>query len=152
MVNKKLIKKIEINDYAVGGWSNNNGCSNSFANLKRQLNAAGISEIKLIDPVSGDEIASHTWVATPDYDDPFSLTDAEFDEECERLTAEGYTLERYDDGVAAVRYAPLADGWVVLDSWHHTTLNGVGYRVSVAIRTEDFNRIDYHNQPPHRGI
>ena len=52
----------------------------------------------------------------PNPDDWHGLTDEEFDSECERLTAAGYKLEIYDSGVAAVRYTPLADGWVVLDS------------------------------------
>ena len=110
MVNKKLIKKIEVNDYAIGGWDSANNCSNSLTNLITQLRAAGVSDTKFADPISRDELAATEWIDNPDPDDPFGLTDEEFDAECERLTAEGYTLERYDDGVAAVRYAPLADG------------------------------------------
>lgn len=146
------MKKIEVNDYAVGGWDNANGCSNSLTHLLAQLRAAGVSGIKFVDPISGDELAATEWIDNPDPDNPFGLTEEEFDAECERLTAEGYVLERYDSGVAAVKYQPLADGWVVLDSWHHTTLDGVGYKVSVAISRDDYNRIDYSNQPPHWGV
>ena len=146
------MKKIEINDYAVGGWDSANNCSNSLTNLIAQLRAAGVARIKFADPISGDELAATEWLDYPNPDDWHGLTDEEFDSECERLTAAGYKLEIYDSGVAAVRYTPLADGWVVLDSWHHTTLNGVGYKVAVAISREDYSRIDYHNQPPHRGV
>ena len=37
------MEKKEVNDYAVGGWDHNNGCSCSLAHLLAQLRAAGVS-------------------------------------------------------------------------------------------------------------